>query len=97
MYLKRKYADKCIQVVLLTTYYHFVPVAALFGNISNHPRRIGHIDPNCDVIECVSSKYKDLLRCVVMKCFILLNLSIYKRTHNYIHTHISKNWRFFSH
>lgn len=62
----------------MTTYYHFVPLAALFGNISNHPRRIGHIDPNCDVIECVSSKYKDLLRCVVMKCFILMNLSIYK-------------------
>lgn len=76
-------------------YYYFVFLVVLFGNILNYFRRIGYIDFNCDVIECVLSKYKDLFRCVVMKCFILLNLFIYKRIYNYIYIYISKNWRFF--
>lgn len=73
-------------------YYYFVFLVVLFGNILNYFRRIGYIDFNCDVIECVLSKYKDLFRCVVMKCFILMNLFIYKRIYNYIYIYISKNW-----
>lgn len=71
-------------------YYYFVFLVVLFGNILNYFRRIGYIDFNCDVIECVLSKYKDLFRCVVMKCFILMNLFIYKRIYNYIYIYIRK-------
>lgn len=93
--------DKCIQWYSwhYFTYCYIVPLAALFGNITtNHPRRIGNIDPNCDVIECVSSKYKDLLRFIVMKHYILINHYIYlKRTHISTHRHISRYWWLFSH
>lgn len=51
-FLDRFYMNRISIRMLLTQH------AALFGNISNHPRRIGHIDPNCDVIECVSNAFK---------------------------------------
>ncbi|XP_078333071.1 pyruvate dehydrogenase (acetyl-transferring) kinase isozyme 2, mitochondrial-like isoform X4 [Crassostrea virginica] len=51
-FLDRFYMNRISIRMLLTQH------AALFGNITNHPRRIGHIDPNCDVIECVSNAFK---------------------------------------
>lgn len=51
-FLDRFYMNRISIRMLLTQH------AALFGNISNHPRRIGHIDPNCDVKECVSNAFK---------------------------------------
>lgn len=52
-FLDRFYMNRISIRMLLTQH------AALFGNITtNHPRRIGNIDPNCDVIECVSNAFK---------------------------------------
>lgn len=51
-FLDRFYMNRISIRMLLTQH------AALFGNIATHPRRIGHIDPNCDVIECVSNAFK---------------------------------------
>ncbi|XP_061178227.1 pyruvate dehydrogenase (acetyl-transferring) kinase isozyme 2, mitochondrial-like isoform X2 [Saccostrea echinata] len=50
-FLDRFYMNRISIRMLLTQH------AALFGNITNHPRRIGHIDPNCDVIECVKNAF----------------------------------------
>ncbi|XP_048727941.1 pyruvate dehydrogenase (acetyl-transferring) kinase isozyme 2, mitochondrial-like isoform X2 [Ostrea edulis] len=51
-FLDRFYMNRISIRMLLTQH------AALFGNMANHPRRIGHIDPNCDVIECVTNAFK---------------------------------------
>ena len=44
----------------LVCFHVFFPISALLygSQIGNHPRHIGCIDPNCDVLEVARGEYK---------------------------------------